>query len=345
MHMIRRMGVWPRSPEPFGLVYIQWVDPRKDTPGGRAAPGEGRAGLILEKCRETLRKTDYLCQVDPATLAVVVDAEPPQLHRIADRLLLRFGEKELLERAGVPACPAIRFGFAAFAQNGKTTRTVLGEAWKNLKDAVRAGVPYVLPETEERQRGGKASGWKPESSKEQKRWLDELTGVLKQDHVDAVMQKYIAHFRRDGHPVSMLVVGVDFLYRYRDHYGAAVQETILRTMGQFLESCVREDDIIGRYGDEEFIIGADCAPVEACKMGLRITAGMKTRPVMFDKSELKISVSAGTAGFPDHGGVARKLVAAAAVALHHSGGRGRGTCVMYDPSMETEADGRNKEVL
>ena len=88
--------------------------------------------------------------------------------------------------------------------------------------------------------------------------LDALTGVLRSDRLMPAMSKYIAGLRRDGEPVSLISFDVDQLRNYNEHYGQETGDDILRTIGAVLQRNVREDDLIGRAGGQEFVLLLPC---------------------------------------------------------------------------------------
>jgi diguanylate cyclase (GGDEF)-like protein len=149
----------------------------------------------------------------------------------------------------------------------------------------------------------------------------------------------VARFRKTEHPVSVLILDVDHLRGYHEHYGPAAGDAILKFIGRVLDKQVREEDLISRFGGEEFLVGMGCRPVEALKAAQRLASLVKKNPVLFNGTEMRISVTIGVSGYPDHGATPRKLVQAARTALEQAKHRGRGLCLVFDPAMA----GRTRE--
>lgn len=83
---------------------------------------------------------------------------------------------------------------------------------------------------------------------------DYLTGLANRRHVDGMLADEVGRAVRDRHPLSLLMVDVDFFKLYNDHYGHLVGDECLRTIAAQLKSVLhRHGDFVGRYGGEEFV--------------------------------------------------------------------------------------------
>jgi diguanylate cyclase (GGDEF)-like protein len=90
---------------------------------------------------------------------------------------------------------------------------------------------------------------------------DHLTGLPNRRHVDDVLADEVRRAMRSEHPLSVLMIDVDFFKKYNDHYGHMRGDDCLRVVAAELrKSLHRYCDVVGRYGGEEFIAvlpGAD----------------------------------------------------------------------------------------
>lgn len=83
---------------------------------------------------------------------------------------------------------------------------------------------------------------------------DHLTGLPNRRHVDEVLADEVRRAMRSEHPLSVLMIDVDFFKKYNDHYGHLRGDDCLRIIAAELrKSLHRYCDIVGRYGGEEFI--------------------------------------------------------------------------------------------
>jgi diguanylate cyclase len=130
-----------------------------------------------------------------------------------------------------------------------------------------------------------------------------------------------------------MVLEVDHFERYSEHYGPTAGDDILRKLGEFLQSAVRESDLVGRSGEEAFMIALGCASRDAMVVAQRIISAVKKTVFPTGGSNLRITLSLGVAGYPDHGGHPRQLMDAATAALQTAKEWGPSRCLMYEPSM------------
>jgi diguanylate cyclase (GGDEF)-like protein len=191
-----------------------------------------------------------------------------------------------------------------------------------------AGPPVVLPPDSPAQIAPQ-----PEAPATAASHLDPLTGVLVLRELGPALQKFLANYRKDGLPVSFLYIDVDALESYNNHYGRAAGDTILKGLCRVLERSTRAGDLIGRLEGEEFIVAMNCKPADAVQAAQRLANLVKREQFDFGQNKLRITVSIGVAGYPDHGAIARLLYERAEMALYDAKTRGRNTVSTYAPNM------------
>lgn len=85
--------------------------------------------------------------------------------------------------------------------------------------------------------------------------LDGLTGILNRRGFDERFASARAHAQREQHPLSLLMIDVDYFKKYNDLYGHLRGDQCLRAVAQALSATVRRPhDLTGRFGGEEFAI-------------------------------------------------------------------------------------------
>lgn len=83
---------------------------------------------------------------------------------------------------------------------------------------------------------------------------DHLTGLPNRRCVDELLADEVRRAKRCEHPLSVLMIDVDFFKKYNDHYGHLRGDDCLRTVAAELKKSLhRYCDVVGRYGGEEFI--------------------------------------------------------------------------------------------
>lgn len=115
------------------------------------------------------------------------------------------------------------------------------------------GITLVLVDITARKR-------KQEAAEEERRlWQfhashDHLTGLANRRRMDQVVAREAGRCVRKGAPLSMLMMDVDYFKNYNDHFGHQRGDKCLRAIGACLRARIqRHDDMVGRYGGEEFI--------------------------------------------------------------------------------------------
>jgi two-component system, cell cycle response regulator len=84
--------------------------------------------------------------------------------------------------------------------------------------------------------------------------IDSLTGAYVRGFVIQQLQQTIKRSLRHAEPLSLVMVDLDRFKQINDQYGHQVGDRALRRIGELLREAVRETDIVGRYGGDEFIM-------------------------------------------------------------------------------------------
>jgi diguanylate cyclase (GGDEF)-like protein len=82
---------------------------------------------------------------------------------------------------------------------------------------------------------------------------DALTGLYNRMHLLRVLSNEYKRYQRTGAPLSCIMIDLDHFKNINDTYGHSFGDQILSAFAQVLSDTVRESDIIGRYGGEEFL--------------------------------------------------------------------------------------------
>ena len=83
---------------------------------------------------------------------------------------------------------------------------------------------------------------------------DELTGLHNRKYLLERMEQEISRAKRYGTPLSVLLFDLDFFKVVNDIYGYEWGDVLLRSIADKLKQLIRKEDIITRYGDEEFVV-------------------------------------------------------------------------------------------
>jgi diguanylate cyclase (GGDEF)-like protein len=128
--------------------------------------------------------------------------------------------------------------------------------------------------------------------------VDSLTGLRNRRWLDENLPRLMARYRRDGKPLALLMLDVDYFKTFNDTYGHASGDRVLSVVAAAVESRLRPTDFGSRYGGEEFVIilpGTDLEGARTAAERLRETiAGTEVEGV--DATTLPpVTVSIGVA--------------------------------------------------
>ena len=83
---------------------------------------------------------------------------------------------------------------------------------------------------------------------------DELTGLYNRKYLHSRLDAEISRAKRYNTSLSCVLIDIDFFKTVNDMYGYDCGDVLLKKIAQMLEALIRKEDIITRYGDEEFIL-------------------------------------------------------------------------------------------
>ena len=89
---------------------------------------------------------------------------------------------------------------------------------------------------------------------EQQAIHDPLTGAYNRRHFDQTIEKELQRSKRYNHPISFLMIDIDRFKEINDTFGHQMGDKVLQTVASLLHEQVRENDLVVRYGGDEFLI-------------------------------------------------------------------------------------------
>ena len=155
---------------------------------------------------------------------------------------------------------------------------------------------------------------------------DELTGIYNRRFFFEMAEKEFTRAVRDKSPLSVLLVDIDHFKNFNDCYGHMVGDQVLKAAAQMMASALRDSDIIGRYGGEEFsIILPDTNNTAANLVAERLLSKVSDVPFDTEAGKLSIQISIGIAGMSKETPTLHSLIVRAdqAMYLAKSSGRNR----------------------
>ena len=161
---------------------------------------------------------------------------------------------------------------------------------------------------------------------------DELTNLYNHRYFQEKMGEEFARASRYHYPLSCLMIDIDYFKAVNDMHGHPVGDRVLRELGNFLMSHLRQSDTVARYGGEEFCVllphvGYEGAHLLAERLRKKI---MDENHKLDSGMDLKITISIGVSSYPEDP-VDRKdtLLFYADKALYRAKGAGRNRVYVY----------------
>lgn len=161
---------------------------------------------------------------------------------------------------------------------------------------------------------------------------DALTGVHNRGYLEESLAREEARARRSGTPLGVVMIDIDHFKRFNDTYGHAAGDAVLRTVGQYVMSLTRGEDIFCRYGGEEFVlIMIDTTARAAWERAESLRAGVQALAIEHDGQAIgPITLSIGVAMIPDNARDGQSALKAADEALYRAKQGGRNRVVVSD---------------
>jgi diguanylate cyclase (GGDEF)-like protein len=162
---------------------------------------------------------------------------------------------------------------------------------------------------------------------------DPLTGLYNRRYLEETLDREIRRAVRAEQALGILMLDLDHFKKFNDTYGHDAGDTVLREAAQFLEKSIRAEDIVCRFGGEEFVIILPTADLSAAHArGERIRSKLCELNVRHQGQPLGvITVSVGVAALPLHGTSPKELLEAADTALYSAKREGRDRVVDAPP--------------
>ncbi len=159
---------------------------------------------------------------------------------------------------------------------------------------------------------------------------DELTQIGNARYFWTQLQAEVERSQRYGHPLSLLLVDIDYFKAYNDEHGHAIGDKALKTIAQILKKNIRSTDFIARYGGEEFAITlTETPPKKAQEMAERLRRAVVRKKFSYkikNKKKKGLTISIGVAGLTKEKN-AKKLVLKTDQALYQAKRKGR-NCIV-----------------
>jgi diguanylate cyclase (GGDEF)-like protein len=149
---------------------------------------------------------------------------------------------------------------------------------------------------------------------------DRLTGLPNRAATESALQQLIDDSSTDGFRLQVLFVDLDGFKAVNDRLGHAAGDRVLQEAAHRLRSVLRDEDLLGRFGGDEFVVALAVRPA-AGDLSSRTAARLRevmTLPFTVDGTVCRLGASIGVAVHPDHGHDLPTLLSHADAAMYEA---------------------------
>lgn len=169
------------------------------------------------------------------------------------------------------------------------------------------------------------------------RWRDQairdgLTGLHNRRYLEESLDREESRARRAGQPFGVIMIDIDGFKLFNDTLGHAAGDAVLCSMSKYMASAARGEDIVSRYGGDEFVLVMSQASQGALwERAERLRLGAPKIEIEHEGRRIgRITLSMGIGVFPDHGETGKAVLRVADDALYLAKHAGRNRVVMGD---------------
>ncbi|GMU52066.1 MAG: hypothetical protein AMXMBFR33_12120 [Candidatus Xenobia bacterium] len=159
---------------------------------------------------------------------------------------------------------------------------------------------------------------------------DALTGAMTRGRGSLAIRHHLAMASRRGQIVSLALIDLDRFKQINDRHGHAVGDEVLRRAARLLCESVRGEDLVVRWGGEEFVVALYTMPRSGASKRLQSVLTRLSQQYFAgaDQEPFQVTFSAGVAEFPHDGLDLSSLVEVADQALYTAKAEGRNRIVL-----------------
>ena len=154
---------------------------------------------------------------------------------------------------------------------------------------------------------------------------DGLTCVYNKRFLQEALERELSRVRRRKSQLSVLMMDLDKFKTINDTHGHLAGDAVLVEFTRRATACLAGDEILARFGGEEFaLVVPDASVAEATQLAESIRMAVRSQPVCFEGTQIPITVSIGVAEFPgDEASTANTLLESADQMLYLAKTSGR----------------------
>lgn len=171
--------------------------------------------------------------------------------------------------------------------------------------------------------------------------IDKLTGALSRKYLEEALTQNIEIAASQGNEFAIIMFDLDHFKNVNDRFGHQRGDEVLNKLCRVVMDNIRKEDILGRYGGEEFIIilpGTDKAGADF--LAEKVRKKIEEEKILGDK--MAVTISMGIAVYPEMGQHRHELVERADQALYIAKENGRNRSQVWEGRFSKKVKGTNK---
>jgi diguanylate cyclase (GGDEF)-like protein len=160
---------------------------------------------------------------------------------------------------------------------------------------------------------------------------DFLTGLVNMRSFLEIAEKTLQKAKNEKGQLAMIMLDIDYFKEVNDHYGHTAGDQALAIVAGKIKKSLRQGDIAGRYGGDEFIILVPGISCENCaKLAERIRRAVAQEPIQIEATSISVTISVGLVCFdPDQEISLNDLINCADQAMYLAKQQGRNCVVRW----------------
>jgi diguanylate cyclase (GGDEF)-like protein len=187
----------------------------------------------------------------------------------------------------------------------------------------------------------------PEQDTEQLAFEDALTGLPNQNLIRRLLGMNLSEVVRENCSCALIHIDIDFFHVINETLGWKAGDELLQQVAERLREVVRDSDVVGRRGEDEFLViltkvtGETSHPDSAAVVIQRMGQAFAT-PFDLGDQKVDLTVSMGISQYPGDANSVDELIEHCSTALRRSKQVGRNVAKFYTAEMQERFEARNR---
>lgn len=317
LQIARRLGIGSNYTGEFCVLLLEPCMGGPDAERIRSLAGLLRGGV---------RKSDDVLPYDELRIGAILDVPPGRLETPLRRW--RAIWTRAMAEAGMRS--DMFAGLAVYPDDAESADGLMTAAEEALERARAEGPRHLHPFGRDARTPEVQADGEPHAA--EAGLIDPLTGILRVERTHGAARKFLARGRRMGHPVTVMHIDIDRMQDINDRFGRDVGDQMLKELGGILSREVRETDLIGRAGGDDFLALVECNVSDAVHVADRLIERTRAVGIRAGVSVIRFTVSIGIAG-PTEEGIPPHLLEAAETAMLVARREGQNVYCIYRRAM------------